>query len=276
MTIKITLKAPEISQIEVDGETIRVDWDTTPHSGDRFRAVYRGQFLNGPTLATLRNGVRRIRDDEATKAAKEQARKEAAKNPLPAVALRGEKWIERVGVRGRHATSKEALVTFANGSKGSVDPAYLLRDLTDGEYARVEKAVEALVAARTGAKGSESKDHWTLVDQYTLALDASYDTTSDRWVAEYDGQRFGGSAASSVREAIEDYLLDRDYPFTIREGRVVDTRQDDDGKAKHRGYWASAEDAQRYLDAYAVVSACTDELITLLREFRFDLSVFED
>jgi hypothetical protein len=269
MAIKVQRTDPGITQFEVDGETILVAYEPREIGVGAFRAAYHGSNISGPTLAVLAGTIRRIRGDEADKARREQARKETAKNPLPAVAVRRDS-LQRVGVRGLHATSREPLVTFPNGQKGTHPAAHLLRPLSDEEWAETEAAVKALAEARANADGTESTPYYRLVDEYEINLTARYDV--DQWVAEYEGRKFHGISTREIEEKIGRDLVEHDYPFTVYGGVVIDTRQH---PGVRKGYWATAEDAQRYLDAYALVTAAQAKVDKLLQEYRFDISIFQ-
>lgn len=272
MPIKIAWTDPNIDHVDIDGERIFITYNDRQRSQGPFFATYRGGNISASTLEMIGNRVRRVRDDAAARARTAEMRKRAALKPLPGVAFLAS-YIERVGVRGRHATSREALVTYANGSKGSISPQHLMRDLTAEEFAEVEWAVEAHTDAQAALSGTQSPNRFTLEKEYDLSLDAHYDAPTDRWVLTYDGREFSGTSTMDLDAALSAYLLLRDYPFTVHQGEVVDLRT---GEGERKGYWKTAEEARRYLDAAMHHGEAKAALEKLLAAYRFDLSPFAE
>jgi hypothetical protein len=267
---------------------------------DRLFVTWRGEDLHAPYFwpdpekreraksgrdgSSLLDEILTVEDEFQTRKRRDAIRKEAAKNPLPALLSR----LEEVLVRGVDLRSGNALIIRADGSKENVRPAYLLADLDQHDRldgARLYRAAIEAAKVATAAK-AKSKDSKTAADEALAALglpdgedlpvviDIDFETCERS--TDFQGERIVRAEAREVEDAVRARLLAAEWPLThdrnhFRESlvRILDV-----GVGEHDTLWRSAEDFGDWEAAASAAGAAIKTVADWEAEHLFDLSQF--
>jgi hypothetical protein len=193
-------------------------------AGDLVVRDYRGQAPGRQGVITARSGgeLRRqldaIDEEVKRKAARAAALKEAAAAPVPALVYSprrsaGSTLLTPVGVRGVDRRLGKALVTYGSGVKGSVEPTYLLRPLTDAELVALEAAAQEVYQAQRDQPAG--KNVWEAKDEQTTVVRIRFDVAEDRWKATHADVVVVGETAREVEAKVENGLLLQRYAYGV-------------------------------------------------------------
>jgi hypothetical protein len=280
MTVRLEVQQTEFT-IDVDGAEYRV---TARGGGRRYESPptlatkVGGREVTAATAADLHRAVQVELREQAAKAAG-RARRSAARpkaDPQPAIMVDRDGTLSTVTVRGVHATGGDVLITDVVGGKLRVSPGSVLRVLTDDETQRLKAAFAARAAADEAVK---SPVRWYEAEGRTglVAVAASYDLGTGRWIAEWNGIRFAAETGRVLQSEITKAVVAAEYPWTV-------DRDDDDGDrvipSKDADHWGhlfhTREDAEAWLAASKAAAAAETALRALLDEYAFDLSPYRE
>lgn len=203
-------------------------------AGDLVVRDYRGQgVITARSGEELRRELDGIDEEVERKAARAAALKEAAARPVPALVYShsrrtGGEMLIPVGVRGVDRRLGKALVTYRSGLKGSVEPTYLLRPLSDAELVGLRDADREVHEARRDLP--TGKNVWEARDEQTTAVRIRFDAAEDRWRATHAGAVVVGKTAGEVQAKVENGLLLQRYAYGVGQP-----------PGRERGTWPLAE-----------------------------------
>lgn len=277
----IVIANPEATfTFEVEGTTIT---GTVGHDGS---LSYEPNFPYGANISNCTpDGVRQEIEQAVARQREQQARAkrlaEIAKNPEPALTtyLRdGEIFFEKIGVRGIHKTSGDALVIRANGTKETLRRTQVLRPLAGIE----QMVLIDLIAAKRDAAAAkpEGLSYTTAESTYRPTLTLTFDTDALVYRYEYEGEQFTAESVHEVRSQVLPRLtkqrIAKDYPYAYSQSsgevqEVLDPALRFLGslyKTREEGEAAKAVDAK--------VAEIDQQIKDLRASYQFDFAVFEE
>lgn len=292
----------EVMTFEVDtpiGKT-EVTYGGGGYGGDSLRATFRSQDITAESLRgdSWRSFEKKVADIEAehrVKKARDAARKEMAKNPIPCVVIGAERPKNELAcakvyvapkygdafVRGIDHRNGSALVTHADGTKGPVRAALVLRELDRDELRELELAdqrIGAAVARNASAKLPHLDDALLAID-FSADLTIHYDPAADTRRAEVDGERFAAKDEGALIRQITLWALRQSGEFKYVTSSGLDAFKEI-GDVEDYEYTArtfrSIEELNENIAATAAVETAFAERDALVDEFRFDLSLFAE
>lgn len=261
-SITVTPVLPAPLTLEHDGKTYEVTLDRL----GEFRVSYRSSPVRASTLTRLREALVRADSEAAEKRDRAKRLAAARANPVPAMDLAG----RLIGVRGIDQRSGKILIVEADGTKNQTYRQNVLRVLTDEEKDALDEARQAYAARRAGQDVLKALG----VDKYDIArrdltLSASYDSTADGWVTEYDGVSFGPGSLRDLRDAVIQHIADRDYPWRLtRDGLVHHYTRPGGGDV----FFAEKYHASAYHQAQVAARDAHAALLKVQTDLAFDFS----
>lgn len=257
--------------------TIKVRFSGEGYHGTHLSTVYRGEVINGNTIAQVADLVAQAKRLAEQKADRAKVIKEMEKNPIPA-------WLQthaglkpvvvRGVVQGGANSQKDMLITVVkSGEKNRVGSASLLRELTAEELAEYRAAMQAITAAQDAIPSAIRQS--SAAAGIDAVVTIRHDAVTDEQVALVNGEEIREQRSYDLKRAAETHLISKVYPWTLTNDGVPALLACTEAY-QINSLFKTLEDAQACADAKAALTAAHQAANAVIDRFRFDTSVFRD